>query len=127
MPHPPPLKSDDARKTTSARWGLAIANQFALPGLGTVMAGRKIGYLQLLFSVSGVVLTTTFLIWSVPNLRDWMPPPEDEALILAKFEKWKPWFLVAGAGIVLFFAGWCMALVSSRSIVAQPKSPIGRE
>ena len=117
MPKPPPIESNQERKKRSSAWGLAIANQLALPGLGTVMAGRRIGYLQLLFSVSGVVLTTAFLFWSIPNLRDWLPPPEDETIVLANFEKWKPWFLIAGLGIVLFFTGWCLALFSSQSIV----------
>ena len=98
---------------------MAVANQLALPGLGTVMAGRKIGYLQLAFSMCGVVLTTTFLIWCVPNLGDWIPTPEDEEVILATWDKWKMWLLVAGLGFTTFLIGWCMALFSSQSIVRE--------
>lgn len=117
MQKPPPVSPPSKKKDRFGRWGLAVANQLALPGLGTVMAGRKIGYVQLLFSVSGFILTTAFLIWALPNIGDWIPPSSDENVVIANFEKWKTWFIVAATGIALFFVGWCMALFSSRSIV----------
>jgi ABC-type uncharacterized transport system permease subunit len=123
MPQPPPLKpTSAAAKNRSVAWGMVVANQLALPGLGTVMAGRKIGYVQLAFSIFGVLLTTSFLIWCFPNLGDWFPPPEDDAVVMANFEKWQPWFLIAGSGIVSYFIGWCMALFSSQSIVREQSS-----
>ncbi len=98
---------------------MAVANQLALPGLGTVMAGRKIGYVQLAFSIGGVLLTTSFLIWCFPNLGDWFPPPVDDDVVLANLKKWLPWLFIAGTGILSFFIGWCMALFSSQSIIRE--------
>ena len=118
-PGPPPLKPGTGTKSRGSAWGMAVANQLALPGLGTIMAGRRIGYVQLAFSACGVLLTTSFLVWCVPNLSDWFPPPDDETILMENFEKWLPWLLIAGSGIVFFFIGWCMALFSSRSIIRE--------
>lgn len=127
MTKPPPLKPSPSAKKAGSAWGMAVANQLALPGLGTVMAGRKIGYVQLAFSICGVLLTTSFLIWCFPNIGDWVPPPEDDAVVMANFKKWLPWFLIAGAGIIFFFIGWCMALFSSQSIIREQSTGRNRK
>jgi len=119
MPGPPPLKSSSRTRNRGRAWGIAVANQLALPGLGTVMAGRKIGYVQLAFSVLGVLMTTSFLVWCVPNFGDWFPPPEDDSILMAHLEKWLPWLLIAGTGVLFFGIGWFMALFSSRSIIRE--------
>lgn len=112
-PQPPPLR----KKSRVHSWGLAVANQLALPGLGTVLAGRKIGYVQLLLSAIGLTLTSAFIAWSVPNMGDWLNVPQDDQQILANFEKWKPWLAVAFAGIAIVAVSWIWALFSSRSIL----------
>lgn len=114
-PQPPPLKP----KSRVHSWGLAVANQFALPGLGTVLAGRKIGYVQMLLSAIGLVLTSAFLAWSLPNMGDWLNVPQDEQKILANFDKWLPWLVCAFAGMAIIGVSWVWALFSSRSILKE--------
>jgi hypothetical protein len=43
-------------------WSCLIANLVVLPGLGSVMAGRKAGYLQIVLAIGGFVVTLVALI-----------------------------------------------------------------
>ena len=69
---PPPLNPAGAKAANAQRekaWVVAIANA-ALPGFGTVLAGRKVGYFQLGLSVLGVICFTAFLTYAVPHLGE---------------------------------------------------------
>jgi hypothetical protein len=119
-PSPPPLNPSDASGVNRRRdhaWGVAIANQLALPGFGTVMAGRKIGYAQLALSVSGVLCFTAFLIYALPQLgellRQLTNPTDDPDAALEFLARWVPWLGVAFAGIFLWMAAWFWALGTS--------------
>lgn len=98
-------------------WGVAIANQLALPGFGTVMAGKKVGYAQLTLSVAGVICFTAFLIHSLPQLggllRQLTNPSDDPDAALEFLAQWVPWLGVAGAGIFLWVTAWFWALGTS--------------
>lgn len=119
-PSPPSLKppaAPDAHHRRERAWGVAIANQLALPGFGTVMAGRKIGYAQLTLSVAGVICVTVFLIHAVPQLggllRQLTNPSDDPDAALEFLAQWVPWLGVAFAGIVLWGIAWFWALGTS--------------
>jgi hypothetical protein len=119
-PSPPPLNpraAPDANHRREPAWGVAIANQLALPGFGTVMAGRKIGYAQLALSVTGVICFTAFLIHALPHLgellRQLANPTDDPDAALEFVAQWIPWLGVAFAGILLWVAAWLWALGTS--------------
>lgn len=116
-PSPPPLKKPDAGRANARReraWGVAVANHLALPGFGTVMAGRKIGYAQLALSVTGVLCLTVFLIYALPRLgplwRALLSPSDDPEDALELLAQWLPWIGLAGGGIVLWMSAWFWAL-----------------
>ena len=54
-------------------WGCFTANQFALPGLGSLAAGRRTGYTQMALALAGLALTGTFgiafFVWFILALR----------------------------------------------------------
>lgn len=119
-PTPPPLKTLTAPGSKARReraWGVFIANQLALPGFGTLMAGRKIGYAQLALSVAGVVCLTAFLIYAIPHLGELLrlsfQPTDDPDILIALLREWKPWLLTAVSGILLWVIAWLWALKSS--------------
>ncbi len=119
-PSPPPLNPPDAPGANNRReraWAVAIANQLALPGVGTVLAGQKIGYAQLTLSVAGVICVTVFLIHAVPQLggllRQLTNPSDDPDAALEFLAQWVPWLGVAFAGIVLWGIAWFWALGTS--------------
>lgn len=121
-PAPPSTPPNPRPNPASARdrdraWGVVVANQLALPGFGTVMAGRKIGYAQLALSVTGVLCFTVFLIHAIPQLgellRQLANPTDDPDVALDFLAQWIPWLGVAFAGIVLWAIAWVWALATS--------------
>ena len=56
------VSSQPKRLSRSKAWALAALNQLAFPGAGTVMAGRKVGYVQAITMVIGFILTMLYLL-----------------------------------------------------------------
>ena len=99
----------------SIAWGCLTSN-VALPGSGSLMAGRRIGYAQLVFTVSGMILSTLFgiqfILWQLANWSRYHGPNADPDLL----ELWLHirWTL---AGFGLFVLGLLWALFTSFSIL----------
>jgi len=114
---PPPLLPGSKGARRDRAWAVAIANQLALPGFGTVMAGRKIGYIQLGFSVTGVICLTAFLTYAIPHLGELLGqalhPSDNPDDVLDFLANWMPWLLTAVAGVTLFGTAWFWALGTS--------------
>ncbi len=118
-PTPPPLNPSGSKAAKAGReraWVVAIANA-ALPGFGTVMAGRKVGYFQLALSVLGVICFTAFLTYAIPHLGELLQelsnPTDDPDVALDFLAQWLPWMAVAFAGIILCVTAWLWALATS--------------
>lgn len=88
-------------------WACLVTNLLALPGLGTLMAGRRAGWIQGLLALGGFVFTT---IWFVDFLQTWF---RTGSLPLQP----GPSFALALLGVGLFGVSWAWALVSSIGIV----------
>jgi uncharacterized membrane protein (DUF485 family) len=105
--------------TISKAWACAAMNQLAFPGAGTVMAGRKIGYLQSIIMVSGFLLTMYFFCWYIGSLvqapfqNDW-----NETVFYSEVARRK-WIAIIGG--IICAAAWLWALVSSLSIVKEAR------
>lgn len=112
-----PVPTPRARRERA--WGLVIANQLALPGIGSVLAGRKVGWLQLAFSLTGIGCMTVFLAFAIPRMGDWLNPPEDPELVFAVFEKWRPWLMLSVIGIGLVAFSWVWSLGTSRQVLKE--------
>ncbi len=92
-------------------WACLIAN-LALPGSGSLVAGRRTGYVQAALAVAGMVLSTAFAGWFLREvLRDQGFP-----------EEFGPWLWIGGAGLVCFAGGFCWALVTSLVILSEATS-----
>src|SRR3989442_8289845 len=75
----------------STAWGCLTTN-LAIPGGGSLVAGRVSGYFQLLLAMTGVALTTIyglrFILWYVNN---WAQLQQTEPDMAANFhELWLP-------------------------------------
>jgi hypothetical protein len=86
----------------SKAWARLVTNLLVLPGLGSVMAGHRIGYLQIIVATAGFLLTfgslvRIVLLWG----REFLLP--DDPLL----------YRVAIGGIIMFFAAWLWSLVLS--------------
>jgi len=105
-------------------WGCLTAN-LALPGCGSLVAGRISGYGQLAFAAAGLMLTVTFgtrfIFWYLANWSQ-LQQPSDMDPFGTMSEIWLHvrWAL---AGIAVFSAGWLWALGTSLHLLRQAKSP----
>jgi hypothetical protein len=100
-------------------WACLTAN-LALPGAGSLAAGRKIGYPQLalafLATALTVVSTIRMIIWALPNWTRITQPsdadPLDTLLDVLRHARWPL------AGIALFFIAILWAGATSLKILA---------
>jgi hypothetical protein len=101
--------------TRSRAWVCAAINQLGFPGMGTVYAGRKIGYLQSALMLIGFGLTMYYMMapltsaFSVLNDPNWDDTAMREAIKRGK------WFGIAGS--LFSIAAWIWALISSVQIL----------
>src|SRR3954462_2960646 len=87
-------------------WGCLTTN-IAMPGFGSLMAGRISGYPQALLGIIGMVLTTVFgvrlLIWMLSNWGRLHDPASYHLEVFGEM-----WLVLRWAflGMALFGAGW---------------------
>jgi len=102
-------------------WGCLTSN-LAIPGSGTLAAGRRSGYVQGLLAITGFALTTVFgarfMGWYFANFarlqEEWVDP------FAAAGEVWMAvrWAVL---GMALFALGWLWALGSSLCILREAR------
>jgi hypothetical protein len=103
-------------------WGCLTSN-IALPGSGSLMAGRKSGYAQVLLGIGGMVATVIcgirFLLWMLANWSRMHDPATDQIAVMSEMWLVLRWALL---GMAIFGLGWLWALVSSYDIVRSAKN-----
>jgi len=96
-------------------WACLVANALGVPGMGTLMARRREGVVQLVLAVAGGVLMTWWIVaFAIAELRTMtIPPPGGPALGPALW------------GLGLFLWSWLWALLSSVIVLhaARRRSP----
>jgi hypothetical protein len=91
-----------------------MVNQLAFPGLGTIMAGRCVGWAQAVIMVAGFVCVTGFIFWYLSVLLRYAQHAawtEDE--FHAQYRPYLSWLY---AGLVLCAVAWFWSLASSVSL-----------
>jgi len=99
-------------------------NAFGLPGLGTIMAGRVIGYVQAALMCLGFFLSVGFMMVylasSVGSLNRFMLTGVSEDPTV----HYEPWLWVLWLGLGLSIIAWTWSLISSLIILRQtPEAP----
>jgi hypothetical protein len=103
-------------------WGCLTTNM-AMPGFGSLMAGRISGYPQAFLGIAGVALTTVFgvrfLLWMLSNWARMHDPMTDHLEFLSEM-----WLVLRWAflGMALFGVSWLWALISSYAIIHSAKN-----
>lgn len=97
----PPRKLD--RPTSQAcLW----VNLLVLPGLGSLLGGRKVGWAQISLAIVGFVLTPSFFIGAA---RYWFRTGE----FVLEFNRY---LALSVAGLLLFLAAWLWGLATGLAI-----------
>ena len=103
-------------------WGCLTTN-LTLPGFGSLVAGRAVGYLQIVITLTGFALTTVcgirFILWFFSNWTRLQQIQDQPDLYFG--EIWQPlrWALL---GIVLFLFALLWGLATSLSILAEARA-----
>lgn len=94
-------------------------NALAFPGLGTIMAGRAIGYVQAALMSVGFFLSCGFMVWylasSVAALNRFMLTGTQEDLS----PQFKPWLWVLWLGLAVSVIAWGWSMVTSLMLLRE--------
>ena len=108
----------DAKSLTRENAWACCSTNLALPGFGSLMGSRKVGYPQAVLTVAGFVLTTLFglkfVIWGIQNWSELHNPEGDPIETLTNLWRACRWALL---GLVLFGLAWIWAQLTSLSIL----------
>jgi len=103
-------------------WGCFTTN-LAFPGFGSLIAGRKVGYFQIPFTIVGLGLTMICgipaLIWGLSNYSRIQQNQDDPIAALAEMWAHFRWSML---GMALFFFGLLWAVSTSLSIMAEARA-----
>lgn len=95
-----------------------VATNLALPGFGSLMAGRPVGYIQAALSTVSFVLTVgfgvKFIIWYLGNWSTLQGPEADPFDTLLRMGHEIKWALL---GIGLFGVAWLWGLSTNSAIL----------
>ena len=102
-------------------WGCLTTN-LAMPGFGSLLAGRVSGYAQIALAIGGMILTMVFGVrfiwWYVANWSHFHGTEADPAAALS--EMW-PFLKGPLVGFGMFAVGWLWALATSFGIVSSAR------
>ena len=97
---------------TKAR-NAALLNQCATPGLGSLMAGRRLaGIGQLLLAIAGFVMILAWFVLLAIQLYERLVNDAEPKSVAA----------IGEAGAAVFIAAWLWALVTSLSILREARA-----
>jgi len=113
--------SRSAPLTRPKAWGCAAINQLAFPGLGTIIAGRKTGYVQAALMLAGFFLTMGFMFFYLKGLLHLMMDSELNEAQAKDF--YKPYAWAGITGLELCAIAWGWSLLSSIAILRATSPP----
>jgi hypothetical protein len=104
-------------------WGCFTSN-LALPGSGSLLAGQRSGYGQVVLAIGGMIVTTVlgarFVLWCIANWSRLHDPNADQLSTLSDMWLVLRWPLL---GLAVFLLGWLWALATSLQILRSAKAP----
>src|ERR1043166_4868547 len=120
-----PMKTSSAQPdrrplSRSKAWVCAVINQLAFPGMGTVMAGRRSGYVQAAVMVAGFLLTMGFMfVFFAALIQSMVQGVGSDTLYKQLFHHygWAGlsglglWFLLTMGFMFVFFAALIQSMV----------------
>jgi hypothetical protein len=101
--------------TRAKAWTCAGLNQLGFPGMGTIFAGRKIGYAQSALMLIGFGFTLYYMMSSFMGAFSVLNDPNWDDTVLREAMKRGKWFGIAGSALCA--AAWVWALFSSLQIL----------
>lgn len=99
-----------------------LTTNLAMPGFGSLMAGRISGYPQAILGLGGMIVTVIFgvrcLVWMLSNWSRMRDPAVDQLEVFSEMWLVLRWALL---GMAIFGVGWLWSLASSYNILRSAK------
>jgi hypothetical protein len=102
-------RMDEARA-----WACLMTNLLVLPGLGSLLGGRRAGWAQAALALVGFALSAVWLVWFVAAFLREGGFPLDGG----------PYLPMGILGVALFGASWVWGLATGLSLVSGSRRPI---
>ena len=112
MPAEPPAGKAEAAQRYKT-WSCVAINLLAFPGLGTIWAGRRVGYLQATVMVAGFLMFLGYFVWFLAGMFQFLGSGDETAWQ----QHYRSGLGVALAGLGLCAIAWFWALASSIGLV----------
>lgn len=93
-------------------WGYLLTNALVMPGLGSVLAGRRVGYVQGVLALVGAGMSLTFAVVYLKALLAVMDIPEVSLKLRG----------VGLAGMGLFLGSWLWSIRTGVLLVRQGRA-----
>ena len=108
----PPGKGRGGGLMDEARaWAWLMTNLLVLPGLGSLLAGRRVGWIQAALALVGFALSALWLVWFAAVFFREGGFPLDGG----------PYLPVGLAGVLLFTMSWIWGLVTGLDILRESR------
>jgi hypothetical protein len=88
-------------------WACLMTNLLVLPGLGSLLAGRRVGWLQAVLALAGFALSALWLVWFAATFMREGSFPLDGG----------PYLPAGAAGVLLFAVSWIWGLATGLGVV----------
>jgi hypothetical protein len=103
-----------------------FTTNLVIPGLGSLVGGRKIGYAQLILCYAGqavsLIFGIRFIYWSLAHWSEFYGPNADPVAAFPHLWLLARWPLL---GILLFASAWLWALMTSCLLLDEAKKKDG--
>ncbi|MFM1944347.1 MAG: hypothetical protein RI897_3329 [Verrucomicrobiota bacterium] len=105
------------RAGVDAAWTQLLTNLLVLPGAGSLMGGRRSGYVQILLSAVGAILSLMFMVgWG----REWL---QSGHFVFPSRQH----LLQGLTGVGVFLAAWLWSLATGYSLLREARVRLGEE
>jgi hypothetical protein len=92
-------------------WACLMTNLLVLPGLGSLLAGRRVGWLQAALALVGFALSTVWLVWFVATFFREGGFPLDGG----------PYLPAGLLGVLVFAVSWVWGLLTGLRVVRESR------
>jgi hypothetical protein len=96
----------------STAWACLMTNLLVFPGLGSIVAGRRVGYVQMVLGIAGFGLNLFFIL---RVLNQWFHWDQDPGPVMHDLV-----FSMVGLGV--FLTAWMWGLVTGLTLMRQTRS-----